>query len=82
MFAPGMYWESVLLLASMAIVVPYTCFALVSSLIDEEAERRYSTKAKSTSTTLVVPQAKVARPEVKKGMAAIVKVAKQDKKTN
>lgn len=73
-----MYWESVLLLASMAMIVPYACFSLVNSLIDEETERRYGTKAKPTNATLVVPQGKVARPEDKKGMAAIVKVGKQD----
>ncbi|MCS6960854.1 MAG: hypothetical protein RMK91_12500 [Pseudanabaenaceae cyanobacterium SKYGB_i_bin29] len=73
-----MYWESVLLLTSMAVVVPYACFSLVNSLMNEDAERKYGSKAKTVATTLVIPKAKVSRQEEKKGGSALVKLSKQE----
>ncbi len=73
-----MYFESVLLLVSVGIIVPYGCFSLVNSLAQQDFERKYSNKVRN-NTTILTKDNKIAPPTKAKGRAnssAIVKVSK------
>jgi hypothetical protein len=48
-----MYFESILLLVSLGIAIPYGCFSLINSLADQDFERRYGVRPKAPTTTLV-----------------------------
>lgn len=78
-----MYFESVLLLVSLGVIVPYAFFSIVSSLIyptDQDIERKYGSKPKTYSNTLVTGKQikKTSLPAQKEGKSksAIVKVTK------
>ncbi len=72
-----MYFESVLLLLSLAVIVPYVCFSLVSSLVataDEDSTRKYSSKSRTGVTTTLLN--KKATPVQDRRTTAIVEAPK------
>ncbi len=73
-----MYFESILLLVSLGIIVPYGCFSFINSLAEQDFERKQGNKAR-TNTTILTKDNKIAPPTKAKGKAnssAIVKVSK------
>lgn len=73
-----MYFESVLLLVSVGIIIPYGCFSFINSLAQQDFERKYSNKNRA-NTTVLAKTNKIASPiKAREGAnsKAIVKVAK------